>query len=174
MPTDAPAPPTLWDFAVEVYARDGVASLCLRLQDEHGLDVDVVLACAWWGAYGGSIDDTVLRHMLTAAAPAHARVDAIRQLRRAVGRDRAEDPAWAETHERLEATELAAERVELLRIETALRGIETPSGRPSTHARPRTDEALRRYARHCGAKDGDPLLQALLERILPAPCSDRR
>lgn len=40
----------LRDFAVEVYGREGVRQACLVLQDDHGLDVNVLLFAAWAGA----------------------------------------------------------------------------------------------------------------------------
>ncbi|HET8709769.1 MAG TPA: TIGR02444 family protein [Spongiibacteraceae bacterium] len=38
---------TLWEFAFECYRRDGVAACCLRLQDNAGADVNMLLAAAW-------------------------------------------------------------------------------------------------------------------------------
>lgn len=32
-----------WDFALFVYGHDGVAEICLDLQDRHGVDVNVLL-----------------------------------------------------------------------------------------------------------------------------------
>ncbi len=42
-----------WDFSLAVYARDGVAPACLRLQDRFDLDVNVLLYCCW-AAHGGA------------------------------------------------------------------------------------------------------------------------
>ncbi|MEZ5490595.1 MAG: TIGR02444 family protein [Gammaproteobacteria bacterium] len=44
---------SFWDYSLTHYALPGVAESCLRLQDEYGLDVNLVLCCLWYGyAYG--------------------------------------------------------------------------------------------------------------------------
>ena len=45
-----------WDFSLAVYARPGVAPACLALQDRHGLDVNLLLYCAWCGKRGRRLD----------------------------------------------------------------------------------------------------------------------
>jgi uncharacterized protein (TIGR02444 family) len=53
LPAVAPAPPnSLWDFSLAVYAAPSVAEACLRAQDQHGLDVNLILWAAWVGASG--------------------------------------------------------------------------------------------------------------------------
>ena len=39
-----------WRFSLAVYAAPGVASECLALQDTQGVDVNVLLFCAWLGS----------------------------------------------------------------------------------------------------------------------------
>jgi uncharacterized protein (TIGR02444 family) len=39
-----------WDFSLSVYGTQGVPPACLALQERHGIDVNVVLFCAWMGA----------------------------------------------------------------------------------------------------------------------------
>ncbi len=46
---------SLWDFAVAVYAMDGVSPICLRWQDEFGVDVTVVLSAAWQATRGRAL-----------------------------------------------------------------------------------------------------------------------
>lgn len=171
VPPSIELPATLWPFAVRAYALPGVASLCLRLQDEHGLDVDVVLACLWVAAHGGALDDADLERMLAAAAPARARVLELRALRRAAGSDREHDPRAQERYAQLQATELSAERVELSCIEATLAAVPGPdAAAPAMLAL----TALRRYAASRGEPSCDPLLQALVDRVLPrcAPARD--
>jgi uncharacterized protein (TIGR02444 family) len=164
VPPSLDLPATLWAFAVQAYALPGVASSCLQLQDEHGLDVDVVLACLWLASRGGTLVDADLDPMLAAAAPAHARVLELRALRRAVGSDREHDPRWQATYEHLQAAELAAERVELACLALALPPAPTASADPPASL---ALTALRRYAARCGARSCDPLLTTLVERALP-------
>jgi uncharacterized protein (TIGR02444 family) len=39
----------LWRFSLAVYGQTEVAKECLALQDAHGIDVNVLLFCAWLG-----------------------------------------------------------------------------------------------------------------------------
>jgi uncharacterized protein (TIGR02444 family) len=113
-------PPPLWPFAVHVYALPGVEPLCLRLQDEHGLDVDALLAILWQAHRGAPLDDATLERLSTAVAPVHARVLELRALRRTLAADRTHEPRWQETYEHLKAAELSAERLELSMLEVVL------------------------------------------------------
>lgn len=153
---------SLWAFASQAYALPGVAALCLQLQDEHDLDVDVLLACAWHGSRGGMLDEAELERVLTAAATPHARVLELRALRRTLGSDREHDPRWQTTYEQLLAAELAAERVELACIEAALVTAPLGTGEPTALAL----ASLHRYAARCGQASCAPLLRTLAERVL--------
>ncbi len=51
---------SLWDFSLTHYARTGVADACLRLQDAHGVNVNLLLWCAWLEAHGLTLDATRL------------------------------------------------------------------------------------------------------------------
>lgn len=53
---------SLWDFSAQLYARPGVADACLRLQDEHGANVNLVLWCVWLGHRGLALDAARLRN----------------------------------------------------------------------------------------------------------------
>jgi uncharacterized protein (TIGR02444 family) len=41
---------SLWRFSLRTYAAPGVADDCLALQERYGIDVNVLLFCAWLGA----------------------------------------------------------------------------------------------------------------------------
>ena len=41
-----------WNYSLMVYQRTGLADACIRLQDQYGLDVNVVLFCVWCGVEG--------------------------------------------------------------------------------------------------------------------------
>lgn len=43
----------LWTFSLSVYGADGVEGECLDLQDRFGLDVNLILFCAFAGALRG-------------------------------------------------------------------------------------------------------------------------
>ena len=43
-----------WDFSNQLYDKDGVTEICLNLQEELEVDVNLVLFCFW----GAHIKDT--------------------------------------------------------------------------------------------------------------------
>lgn len=125
----------LWEFSLALYGEAGVEDACLSLQDEAGLDVNVVLLCCFLGARGVRVDRDVLAG-LAGAAEAWSRevVAPLRALRRRlkaapVG---AIDPSRAEaTRRAIKAAELAAERAEQDFLFDAL---ETAPGRDGRRA----------------------------------------
>jgi uncharacterized protein (TIGR02444 family) len=48
---DWPANP-FWDYALELYRRDGVERACLELQERHGVDVNILLFGCWLATRG--------------------------------------------------------------------------------------------------------------------------
>jgi uncharacterized protein (TIGR02444 family) len=48
---------SFWDFSVRTYRRTGVPEACLSLQNDYGVDVNMVLYCVWIGAASGVFDD---------------------------------------------------------------------------------------------------------------------
>ncbi len=72
---------TFWDFSVGTYRKPGVAEACLALQDRHGLDVNVLLFCCWYGCTRGPLDDSTFEHVLSFCEPWASRV--VRPLRSA-------------------------------------------------------------------------------------------
>lgn len=172
---------------MHVYALPGVEPLCLRLQDEHGLDVDALLAILWQAHRGAPLDDATLERLSTAVAPVHARVLELRALRRTLAADRTHEPRWQETYEHLKAAELSAERLELSMLEVVLTSPLPaapgsaqldPSGlapEPAPNNPAPADPAalafaaLHRHAERCGAPPCAPLLRALVDAVLPRP-----
>lgn len=53
--------PNLWDFSLSHYARAGVADACLCLQDEQGVNVNLLLWCVWLEQQGITLDAARLR-----------------------------------------------------------------------------------------------------------------
>jgi uncharacterized protein (TIGR02444 family) len=49
-----------WDYALELYRKEGVETACLELQQRHGVDVNIVLLCCWLGHRGIAADEAVL------------------------------------------------------------------------------------------------------------------
>ena len=40
-------PEDFWAFSVQQYALDGIKEYCLGLQDNHGVDINLLLLCHW-------------------------------------------------------------------------------------------------------------------------------
>ncbi len=124
-----PAPPgALWDFSLALYARDGVADACLRLQDRHGLDVCLVLFCVWHGLRRGAVPDAAMARAI-AFSERWGR-EAVRPLRGVRRRMKRMEPAGVpleRLRERVKEVELAAERFQLEHLE----GLAGPGAAPS-------------------------------------------
>ena len=57
-------PKNFWEFSVTLYAKDGVASACLNLQDTFEIDVNLLLFGCWYGFYFGEFDESTLDQAL--------------------------------------------------------------------------------------------------------------
>ena len=55
---------SFWDFSVSTYRKPGVTDACLALQDRHGLDVNVLLFCCWFGRTRGVVDEPLWDRVL--------------------------------------------------------------------------------------------------------------
>ena len=115
-----------WNFSLAVYRQPGVADECLRLQDEFGVDVNLLLFCTFAGAVHGAVltpadiaavkqvvrrwhDEVVrpLRNARRALKPLKAGQDAIKTLRAQVKAVELE----AERREQAMLTDWATERL---------------------------------------------------------------
>ena len=109
-----------WNYSLGLYAQPQVRDACLVLQDEHGLDVNLVLFCIWSGLAGpGQLEDAELNQAIARAARWQTDVvEPLRHIRRALK----QDPLGA-TEElvhyfrpRAQALELDGEHVEQLML----------------------------------------------------------
>jgi uncharacterized protein (TIGR02444 family) len=103
-----------WRFALDIYARPGVAPACLELQDRHGKDVLIALFACWMGISGrGPLDGAALDAAEATARP--WRTDVVERLRRT--RHALKGVDGAETiYARMKAIELDAERIAMKRL----------------------------------------------------------
>lgn len=110
----------LWDWAVRLYGRPGVAEACLALQDEAGADVPLALWALWRHAHGRPPDAACLAAAESAVGLWREEVvKPLRTLRRRLknGPPPAPDAESAGLRERVKAAELEAERIELSILE---------------------------------------------------------
>ncbi len=112
-----------WSFSLAVYSDASVQAECLDLQDRHGIDVNLLLFCAYVGAVGGAIvPDTELRDAARLVDEWHKHiVQSLRRARRAL-KPFATDPSAvvasaAALRADVKAAELESERIEQMILE---------------------------------------------------------
>lgn len=111
-------PMDLWHFAQSLYARPGVESACLRLQD-GGADVCLLLCGAWLERQGLDCTAPRLQQLLALAGPWQAQVVMpLRRLRQDWRTAAGNDPELGRLREQVKVLELDAERQLLLRLES--------------------------------------------------------
>jgi len=107
-----------WNYSLRLYAQPGVSDACLRLQDEHGLDVNLVLFCIWSGLAGpGKITPDELGAAIARAGSWQKNVvEPIRKIRRTLKQDSlgADKELVKYFRPRAQALELDGEHVEQL------------------------------------------------------------
>lgn len=118
-----PAHP-FWDWSLAVYDRPGVAPALLRLQDEQGLDVNLLLFCIWAAAEGpgGLARDEVAAAREAVAAWRGQLLQPLRALRRACAPGHHALPAASlqRVRQALKQAELQAEHAAQLHIVASL------------------------------------------------------
>ena len=74
----------LWDFSIKTYGREGVASACLRLQDDHGADVNILMYCCWAAQDRALLFDAMaIERIISAVEPWKSSiVEVLRNIRR--------------------------------------------------------------------------------------------
>lgn len=145
----------LWDWAVQVYARQPVAEACLHLQDAHGQNVPYLLWAAWLAEQGRPADLKLAAALMRGwdrevGAP-------LRAVRRALKSPRppVDEAAKEAFREAVKAVELRGERVLLESLE-ALAG---PPAKP---------QDLLEGLVAAAEASGDPPRRAALERLAGA------
>jgi uncharacterized protein (TIGR02444 family) len=113
-----------WAFSVSVYGASGVPEECLQLQDRYGVDVNLLLFCAYVGAVHGALLPD--RDVRAAAATINDWnkniVSSLREARRALKPFAADSSAAsapaATLRTTVKAAELEAERLEQMMLAT--------------------------------------------------------
>jgi uncharacterized protein (TIGR02444 family) len=104
-----------WNWAVAVYAKPGVAEASLRLQDEYGQCVPLLL----WAAWAGEIDADTAQIAAALARAWSPVIEPLRGIRRRLkseispGDDNERQPLRA----KVKAVELEAEKALMIRLE---------------------------------------------------------
>ena len=99
---------SLWDFALETYRRPGVQETCLKLQDDLGADVNMLLYCCWRGEFA----DGEMRALLADVAPwQNGVIHGLRRVRRTL------KPMVAELGELSESASSLRNKIAALELE---------------------------------------------------------
>lgn len=103
---------SFWDFSLAVYGGGGVEAECLALQDQFGVDVNLILLCAFAGAAHGATltADDIASARKTVERWQQDIVRPLRAARRAMKPVARQDAQELRT--RLKEIELESERVE--------------------------------------------------------------
>lgn len=125
-----------WEFSLGVYGREDVAAACLALQDRHGVDVNLVLYCAWAGSRARTLAAAELIGLMAATRSWQADVvtplRAVRRHLKTAGA--APKPAIKQLRARIKAAELEAEAVEQQILFEAL-ALDAGQGAPAVAGR---------------------------------------
>jgi uncharacterized protein (TIGR02444 family) len=161
---DLPAHP-FWNYSLALYAKPGVNTACLALQDEFDLDVNLVLFCLWAGAEGpGDLTAAELGEC-TARGRRWQRevVQKLRYVRRTLKHDNlgATDELAQLLRPQAQSLELMAEHVEQL----FLAGI-VPATRGETGVVPSLNN-LRAYFELTGVDGAQAELRVVLRNAWP-------
>ena len=152
------APESFWDFSLRVYPR--VEDLCLRLQDEAGFEVNLLLWVIWMGQNGRAIDHT-LGDAVRLAHGWSAAVGGLRQVRRALRAPPAGMPATDPLRAQVAACELEAEKLLQEALQTLALG-----AAPQTGGAVDVYAAAQDMARRMGADAHHPDLAILVKTLI--------
>lgn len=100
-----------WRFSLKVYGQNGVADECLALQESHGVDVNLLLFCAWAGTRAIVLNVAEIGEASRLVAEWNGLiVRALRSVRRNLKASHAAD--MSQFRERVKAMESEAEQIE--------------------------------------------------------------
>lgn len=164
----------LWSFAVRVYAVPGVSEACLRLQDDHGVDVPVVLFAAWTTTVAGETPPDLITEALALTEQwRRAVVEPLRAVRRHLREPREGISAAGQAQLRaaVAEVELSAERLQLGALEYLVDGNAARAGLVAQ--RPEVFIAMiTRWNEHAALGLGEAAAVESLVEILVAAASD--
>ncbi|MEA1676839.1 TIGR02444 family protein [Nitrospirillum sp. BR 11163] len=120
--------PDFWPYALDAYARPGVADICLEAQDAHGADVPLLLWGAWAAARGRALShgDVAAARVATAHWRAPI-IEPLRQARRALKALAAGACENEALRQAVKKAELEAERLYMAALEQVAAGWPAPA-----------------------------------------------
>ncbi|RMD88837.1 MAG: TIGR02444 family protein [Alphaproteobacteria bacterium] len=166
-----------WRHAVALYGAPGVQEACLRLQDKHGADVNLLLYGAYSGAVlGQRLDEVAWRALIDGTEDWRAGiVRPLRAVRRRAKALTADMPHLAFAYEALKRCEIETERAEhrlLLELDAA-EGPAADGESPEVLAAANMRACLLAQGVEVEAPDVAGALR-LISRLAPAPAADSK
>ena len=129
-----------WDFSNQLYDKDGVTEICLNLQEESEVDVNLVLFCYWiaYFKHGPSVAEWTKIFKFSINWQKHT-VKPIRNARKSLSIKRTsnlEDTDYTELRRQLKINELRAEKMlqAKLKANNKLEFINEGNGCKSNHS----------------------------------------
>ncbi len=123
MPKTIKTIPSLWDFATAFYAKAGVQSACLTLQDQAGVNVPLLLCCCWVGRYYGELPREAAKEMgQFTDACSQQTTEPLRAIRASMKYSHKpqwpiKEGDWSKLREQIKALELSSEKLLLQGLE---------------------------------------------------------
>jgi uncharacterized protein (TIGR02444 family) len=156
----------IWDFVLNYYGRKGVSDALIGLQDNHGIDVNMLLFLMWMAAQSKSVAaDDVKFVSTTSQAWQRAVVVPIRGVRRLLKENAPLVPAEAAAafRKKVQAIELEGEQLQLNAMAALVGRLKPAQASPEEAARRnvKTLEAVAGKTFPPAAVDG--LVRALVE-----------
>ena len=111
-----------WNFSIAVYGASAVQDECLSLQDQFGLDVNLVLLCAFLGAvHGVTLTSDDIASARQEVGQWHEQIvrplRAVRRHLKTINLQDADAASAADLRRQVKAAELESERIEQILLE---------------------------------------------------------
>ncbi len=112
-----------WNYSTQIWTLPNVESICLELQNEHDINVNLMLYCCWVGDKNLSLNDDDLQILLDTIQPWQTMIKPLRDSRKMMQQHLIAMPANMidQTLENISEMELNAEHMAQLALEKNLK-----------------------------------------------------
>tara|TARA_B100000530_G_scaffold17830_1_gene11877 strand:+ start:717 stop:1226 length:510 start_codon:yes stop_codon:yes gene_type:complete len=118
-----------WDFSIQLYDKDGVAEICLNLQEDLGVDVNLLLFCYWIAHFKYAPSKSTWTQIFEFSGSWKGNIiQPLRETRKSLKKLLRNDPKnsdYAELIKKLKSNELSAEKIQQEAIQSLLELTET-------------------------------------------------
>ena len=155
-----------WRFSLQFYRQPGVADACIALQEEAGVDVNLLLFLLWQATHKRELSAADIAALERRIGPwREATVIPLRSVRRALKSppDLVEAATAEAFRTRIKAAELEAERLKQEAMHELAR--EKPSGQEASSVAAAARANIAAYRATCGAAFSEPAVETLLAAL---------